>query len=240
MNEGRTVDLGVMGYEECHRLQNALLEAVAAGVEPSTLLFVEHPPVFSLGASFQPENLLFPPDYYEGKGIQVLPTDRGGDITFHGPRQLVAYPIFNLKEHGQDLHRWLRELEEAVLRTLAHFGLEGYRFPPHTGVWVNGRKACAIGIKVRRWISKHGIALNCDNDLSPFDLIVPCGIKGYGVTSLSQEAGRPISMEEVKPVLVKSFEEVFGVRLMEESRARLENRLQIEPWKGERQPVHEA
>jgi lipoyl(octanoyl) transferase len=222
-----------MRYEECHALQNSLLDQVASGAEPSTLLFVEHPPVFSLGAAFQPDNLLFPAAYYQEKGIEVVQTDRGGDITFHGPRQIVAYPIFDLKLFGQDLHKWLRGLEEVVIRTMTHFDLEGYRFPPHTGVWVNGKKVCAIGIKVRRWVSKHGIALNCDNDLSPFDLIVPCGIKGYGVTSLSKEAGREIPMEEVKPPLVKSFEDVFEMRLEEMSREALENRLDFEPWKGE-------
>jgi len=231
--EGRCVELEPMGYGECHALQNSLLEKVASGSEPSTLLFVEHPPVFSLGAAFQPDNLLFPSAYYEEKGIEVVPTDRGGDITFHGPGQIVAYPLFDLKLIGQDLHKWLRGLEEVVIRLMMNFDLEGYRFPPHTGVWVNGKKVCAIGIKVRRWVSKHGIALNCDNDLSPFDLIVPCGIKGFGVTSLSQEAGRKISMEEVKPHLVKSFEEVFEIDLAEMSRETLEKRLEFEPWKGE-------
>jgi len=230
--KGRWVDLGRMGYEECHALQDSLLDKVASGSEPSTLLLVEHPPVFSLGASFQPDNLLFPAAYYVEKGIEVVPTDRGGDITFHGPRQIVAYPIFDLKLFGQDLHKWLRGLEEVVIHLMAHFDLKGYRFPPHTGVWVNEKKVCAIGIKVRRWVSKHGIALNCDNDLSPFDLIVPCGIKGFGVTSLSKEVGREIPMEEVKPLLVKSFEDVFEMQLEEMSREALENRLQFEPWKG--------
>jgi lipoyl(octanoyl) transferase len=203
---------------------------------PSTLLFVEHDPVFSLGAAFQEGNLLFSKDFYREKGIEVIPTDRGGDITFHGPRQVVAYPIFDLKEIGQDLHKWLRDLEETVIRLMAEFGLKGYRFPPHTGVWANGKKVCAIGIKVRQWVSKHGIALNCDNDLSPFDLIVPCGIKGYGVTSLSQESGRTITMEEVKPKLVQCFEDVFGFELRPVSREELEKRLADEPWIGQPQP----
>lgn len=162
----------------------------------------------------------------------MVATDRGGDITFHGPKQLVAYPVFDLKRLGQDLHRWLRDLEETVIRTMQVFDLEGYRFPPHTGVWIDGRKACAIGIKVRRWVSKHGIALNCDNDLSPFDLIVPCGIQGFGVTSLSQEAGRAIPMDVVKPHLVKSFEDVFDLDLRLESPEELRLRLDIEPWTG--------
>lgn len=205
------------------------------GEEPSTLLVVEHPPVLSLGASFHRANLLFPEEFYRQQGIEVIPTDRGGDVTFHGPNQLVAYPIFNLKDFGQDLHRWLRDLEETVIRTAAAFGLEGYRFPPHTGVWIAGAKVCAIGIKVRRWVSKHGIALNCNNDLAPFGLIVPCGIVGYGVTSLSEEAGRELVMDEVRPVLVKSFEEVFGIELAEQNREALLSRLDFDPWIDARQ-----
>jgi lipoyl(octanoyl) transferase len=230
---GLVADLGQMAYEPSHSLQNRLLESVAAGEHPPTLLFVEHPPVFTLGAGFQEGNLLFPENYYREKGIEVAPTDRGGDITFHGPRQLVAYPIFPLKALGQDLHQWLRNLEEAVIRTMTEFELEGYRFPPHTGVWVNGKKACAIGIKVRRWVSKHGIALNCDNDLSPFDLIVPCGIRGYGVTSLSQEAGQTVTRQDAMSPLTKAFEEVFEIELSPASREELENRLETVPWKGQ-------
>ena len=228
--KGQVVDLGRMDYEPCHKLQDGLLESVAAGESPSTLLFVEHSPVLTLGAGYRKEHLLFSVSHYEAKGIRVLPTDRGGDITFHGPRQLVAYPIFDLKLFGQDLHKWLRDLEEAVIRSMKAFELEGYRFPPNTGVWIHGKKVCAIGIKVRRWVSKHGIALNCDNDLSPFDLIVPCGIKGFGVTSLSKEAGKTITMDDAKPVLAKSFEEVFGLELAPASREELQIRLDIEPW----------
>lgn len=200
-----------MGYQACHDLQNAILEDVVEGRRTSTLLFVEHPPVFSLGAAFKPEHLLHPTRYYQERGFEVISTDRGGDVTFHGPKQLVAYPIFDLRLFGQDLHRWLRNLEEGVIRALADFGLEGYRFAPHTGVWVNGKKVCAIGIKVRRWVSKHGIALNCNNDLSPFDLIVPCGIKGYGVTSLTKELGRTVTIEEVKPVFCRKLDDVLGM-----------------------------
>lgn len=185
-----------------------MLEGVLGG-GPDTLLLVEHEPVLTLGASFHAENLLLSTADYEARGIEVMPTDRGGDVTYHGPNQLVAYPIFDLNRHGKDLHKWLRDLEEAVILTLVAFGLEGYRFPPHTGVWVNGKKICAIGIKVKRWVSMHGIALNCNNDLSVFDSFVPCGIVGYGVTSLSQELGRDVGIEEVKPVLVQKFGKVF-------------------------------
>jgi lipoyl(octanoyl) transferase len=205
-------DLGHLSYEKALEIQRQTLEEVAAGV-PDTLLLVEHDPILTLGANFHPDNLLFTPDQYKEKGIQVTTTDRGGDVTFHGPNQLVAYPIFDLNRHGRDLHKWLRGLEEATILTLKHFNLEGYRYPPHTGVWVNGKKICAIGIKVKRWVSMHGIALNCNNDLTPFNLIIPCGIKGHTVTSLTEELGREVTTEEVKPLLVKAFEAVFSLDL---------------------------
>jgi lipoyl(octanoyl) transferase len=204
----RVLDLGVMPFAECTARQREILEEVLEG-GPDTLIFVEHPPVFTLGASFHEENLLLPVSEYEARGFEVEPTDRGGDVTFHGPNQLVIYPIFNVALHGRDLHKWLRDLEETMLLTLSSFGLEGRRFPPNTGAWVGDKKIAAIGIKVRRWVSMHGIALNCNNDLSPFDLIVPCGIVGYGVTSLTKELGREVTIDEAKPVTVAAFEAVF-------------------------------
>jgi len=178
-----------------------------------TLIFVEHPAVLTLGANFHEENLLFSREEYAEQEIEIERTDRGGDVTFHGPRQLVIYPIFDLRRYGKDLHKWLRDLEEAIILVGRDYGLEGYRFPPNTGVWVNERKVAAIGIKVSKWVSIHGIALNCDNDLSPFDLIVPCGIENYGVTSLSAEASRKITVEDAKPKVIAAFESVFGITL---------------------------
>ncbi len=200
-----------MSYPLCAHLQGELLEGVAAGSEQDTLLLVEHDPVITLGANFHAENLLRTPEEFEELGILVAKTERGGDVTYHGPGQLVAYPIFNLERHGKDLHKWLRDLEEVVIRTLRPFGLAGYRFPPHTGVWVSDRKICAIGVKVRRWTSMHGLALNCNNDLSRFELIVPCGIQGYGVTSISKELRTEVAPAQVKPHLLAAFEEVFAV-----------------------------
>jgi lipoyl(octanoyl) transferase len=203
-------DLGHLAYGPAFEVQRSVLDEVLAG-GPDTLLLVEHDPVLTLGANFHSENLLLTPEEYAARGVEVTATDRGGDVTYHGPNQLVAYPIFDLNRHGRDLHRWLRDLEEVVIQTLSVYGLEGYRFAPHTGVWVNGKKICAIGIKVKRWVSMHGIALNCDNDLSAFDGIVPCGIVGYGVTSISEELGRDVGIEQVKPELVKAFGDVFGL-----------------------------
>jgi lipoyl(octanoyl) transferase len=206
----RVVDVGRIPYAECVERQRAILERVAANEEDDTLLLVQHDPVITLGANFHPENLLVSKEQLCGLGIEIHRSERGGDVTYHGPGQLVAYPIFNLVNHGKDLHRWLRDLEEVAIRTIRNFGLDGYRFPPHTGVWVGQAKICAIGVKVRRWTSMHGLALNCDNDLSPFNLIVPCGIQGYAVTSLSEQLNEPVSVAEAKPAMVTAFQGLFG------------------------------
>jgi lipoyl(octanoyl) transferase len=205
------IDLGKMEYEECWDLQRRVHAARVAHQLPDTLLLVEHPPVLTHGASFDPANLLLTAEEYAARGIDVVRTDRGGDVTYHGPKQLVIYPIFDVREHGGDLHKWLRDLEETIVRVLSKYDVEGYRFPPHTGVWVNNRKIAAIGIRVARWVSMHGIALNCDNDLTPFSLIVPCGIKGYEVTSLSREVGRYVTVADAMPYVVSSFTDVFGM-----------------------------
>lgn len=203
------LDLGRMEYMAAWERQLEIADRVMAG-GPDTLIFVEHPPVLTLGASFHEANLIKTPEEYEEAGIAIRRTDRGGDVTFHGPNQLVIYPIFDVARHGRDLHKWIRGLEETMLVTLAHYGIEGRRFPPNTGAWVGDRKVAAIGIKVRRWVSLHGIALNCDNDLSVFDTFIPCGIEGYGVTSLTEEAGRRITIEDAKPVVSDAFVTVFG------------------------------
>lgn len=215
----RVVHLGRMEYGACSALQERVLSCVASGALGDVLLFVEHDPVLTLGASFHEENLLLPAEEYARRGIALARTGRGGDVTYHGPNQLVAYPIFDLNRHGKDLHKWLRDLEETVIVAVASFGLTGYRFPPNTGVWVSERKIAAIGVKVRRWVSMHGVALNCDNDLGPFELIVPCGIRTHGVTSLSRELGRDVGIAEAAPPWLAGFSQVFG--------------LDFEPWSRE-------
>ncbi len=197
-------DLGRMSYQAAYAVQLDCHDSVTAG-GADTLLLVEHPPVLTLGVNFHEDNLHLSREAYEARGIDVVRTDRGGDVTFHGPGQLVIYPIFELTSRGKDLHKWLRELEEVVLIALRSFGIAGRRFPPHTGVWVGDKKIAAIGIKVKRWISLHGIAINVNNDLSSFDLIVPCGIQGYGVTSMSECLGREVGVEEVKQAIIASF-----------------------------------
>ena len=200
-----------MEYGKAWDLQKRVHALRAAREIPDTLLLVEHDPVLTHGASFAATNLLLTPAQYAERGIQVVRTDRGGDVTYHGPRQLVIYPIFDVRDHGGDLHKWLRDLEETMIGVLSRFGLEGYRFPPHTGVWANNRKVAAIGIRVSRWVSMHGIALNCNNDLTPFSLIIPCGIKGFEVTSLSRETGQDVSLDDAKKPVVSSFSDVFGL-----------------------------
>ena len=207
------LDAGCIDYDEGVNLQRSLLEEVASGNRANTLVLVEHPPVLTLGASFHVENLLLPIEEYARNGIAIVRTDRGGDVTYHGPGQLVIYPIFNLIEQGKDLHKWLRNLEETVLLTLHTFGIEGRRFPPHTGAWVQDLKIAAIGIKVKKWVSMHGIAINCNNDLSPFATIIPCGIQDYGVTSLTQELGIEVTVEQAKPVVTAMFTDVFSSNL---------------------------
>ncbi|HMS54838.1 MAG TPA: lipoyl(octanoyl) transferase LipB [Fimbriimonadaceae bacterium] len=203
---------GLVPYTEAVALQESVHKEVLEGSRPDTLILIEHPPVLTLGANFHESNLLMPVESYSAKGIEVVRTGRGGDVTFHGPNQLVIYPIFDLRKHGQDLHKYLRDLEEVIIHVLSKFELEGFRFPPHTGVWVDRalpRKIAAIGIQVKRWVSMHGIALNCNNDLSPFDLIVPCGIEGYDVTSVSKETGRDVSTEMAKPLVIEAIQKVF-------------------------------
>jgi lipoyl(octanoyl) transferase len=226
MRTANLVDLGHLAYGHAAELQRHLLEKVAAGQEENTLLFVEHDPVLTLGANFHEENLLLTEQDYNQRGIKLQKTERGGDVTYHGPNQLVIYPIFNLNHFGKDLHKWLRDLEETIILSLQHFNLNGIREPDiNTGVWVNSKKIAAIGIKVRRWVSMHGIALNCNNDLSPFETIIPCGIKDYGVTSLAQETGREITVEEAKPVVAKAFEHVFQLEFRQVTPAELRARI---------------
>jgi lipoyl(octanoyl) transferase len=203
-------DLGRVPHGEAEKIQAALLENVVEKNEPSTLLLVEHPAVLTLGAGFHADNLLLPEHEYAARGIEVCRTNRGGDVTYHGPGQLVAYPIFDLNEIGRDLHLWLRNLEEVVILAVSDFGIEARRAPPHTGAWVGDRKIAAIGVRIRKWVSMHGVAINCDIDLAPFGLIVPCGIKGYGVTSITRELGRRVTVEEAKSRVIDAFVEVFA------------------------------
>ncbi|HEX9513827.1 MAG TPA: lipoyl(octanoyl) transferase LipB [Puia sp.] len=195
------------------------------GVAPGSdtrhyLLFVEHPPVYTLGKSGHMENILIGEQGMKDKGIQFFQTNRGGDITFHGPGQIVGYPILDLEKFYTDIGKYLRNLEEVFILLLAEYGIRGERSSGETGVWIEPgikgreRKICAIGVRCSRWITMHGFAFNVNTDLSYFNDIVPCGIQDKQVTSLEKELGRPVPMEEVAEGVKRNFEKVFDVELV--------------------------
>ena len=203
--------LGTLSYADALALQAELVKQRRADEIPDTLLLLEHPHVITKGSGSHEENVLVSADERAARGIELFEAGRGGDVTYHGPGQLVGYPIFDLKPDRMDLHRYLRDLEEVLIGVLADFGLRGARKEGLTGVWVDDRKLAAIGIRVSSgWISSHGFALNVSTDLSFFGTIVPCGIREHGVGSLSGELGRPVPMDEVEAAAVRSFEQVFG------------------------------
>lgn len=184
------------------------------------LLFVEHPPVYTLGKNGNIENVLMNEKEMEENGIQFFKTNRGGDITFHGDQQIVGYPILDLEKFYTDIGKYLRNLEEVMILTLADYGLKGARSIGETGVWLDPdipgreRKICAIGVRTSRWITMHGFALNVNTDLSYFNNIIPCGIQNKQITSLEKELGRKIDFEEAKEVVKKNFEKVFEAELV--------------------------
>ena len=183
---------------------------------PNYLLFMEHNHVYTLGNSGDDKNLLFNQKGLDKKSIKLLKTNRGGDITYHGPGQLVCYPIFDLENFYTDIHRYLRDLEEIIVGTLDHFGIVAFGNPNETGVWLdigskNERKICAMGIKVSRWVTMHGLALNVNTDLSYFEGIIPCGINNKGVTSINNELSQKVDLKKVREIMIKNFEKKFNV-----------------------------
>ena len=205
------VDLGRGSYDEALQVQRQLVAQVR-GVdrERAYVILVEHdPPVITLGRRADERNVLAGADELAELSIEVRRTERGGDVTYHGPGQLVAYPILRLDLHGRDVHRYLRDLEEVIIRTLARFDLVGRRINGLTGVWVGRRKVAAIGVAVKRWVSYHGLALNVSTDLSHFRAIVPCGIADKEVTTMSDLLARAVSTSDVKPMVVENMVEVF-------------------------------
>jgi len=238
-------DLGKMEYGQAWDYQESLLQenvriktewrnrpesqveaAMAASMAgPGThhyLLFVEHSPVYTLGKSGHMENVLIDEDRMKEKGVQFFRTNRGGDITFHGAGQIVGYPVLDLEKFYTDIGKYLRNLEETIIRVLAGYGIRGERSVGETGVWIEAgvkgreRKICAIGIRCSRWITMHGFAFNVNTDLNYFNDIVPCGIVEKQVTSLEKELGRALPIEEVKERVMREFEYVFGVELSSE------------------------
>ena len=204
---------GRIPYAEGLAIQAALVAQRQAEQISDTLLLLEHEPVFTLGRNARPENLLFSAESLRARGFEVFETGRGGDVTYHGPGQVVGYPILDLGPDRRDVHRYVRDLEEVMIRTCADYGVAAVRVAGLTGAWVADEKIGAIGVRIARWVTSHGFALNVSTDLSPFDLIVPCGIRGRGVTSLERLAGIPVSLDEVRDRLAGHFARVFEHRL---------------------------
>jgi lipoyl(octanoyl) transferase len=218
LNEMWVVQLGRMGYEECLELQREVAKQRITGAIPQdVLLLVEHPPVVTLGRASKEKNLISSPDFLRSRGVELFEVERGGDVTFHGPGQLVGYPIFDLKRHKQDLHWYLRSVEEAIIRIIGEYGIPGERSTGYTGVWTRGRKIASIGVHARDWVTWHGFALNVTTDLSYFDLIVPCGIVGVEMTSIARETSASPGLEEVSAFAAKHFGEVFDLTAIEMS-----------------------
>jgi lipoyl(octanoyl) transferase len=208
------VDCGLRAYAEMLELQRAAARARITGeIEQDVLLLVEHPPVITLGRSSKDGHLLANPERLRARGVDVFEVERGGDVTFHGPGQLVGYPIVDLKRHKQDLHWYLRQVEEVLIRALASFGIEGERVEKYTGVWTRGRKIASIGVHARDWVTWHGFALNVSTELSYFDLIVPCGIPDVTMTSIQRELGRQVTIDEVSSVVASCAAEVLDLDL---------------------------
>jgi lipoate-protein ligase B len=212
-----------LGYVEALELQRSLArDRISGAIPQDLLLLVEHPPVVTLGRSSKQKHLVASPEFLQNKGVELFEVERGGDVTFHGPGQLVGYPIIDLKRHRQDLHWYLRKIEEALINSLADYGIPGERNTAYTGVWTQGKKIASIGVHARDWVTWHGFALNVTTDLSYFDLIVPCGIDGVVMTSIARELGlEEISMQDVRDRVTAKFAEVFDLTAVITSRATL-------------------
>ena len=201
-----------MPYGPALELQRDVARRVIDGDIPQdVLLLVEHPPVVTLGRGSKQAHLLASPEFLRSRGVELFEVERGGDVTFHGPGQLVGYPIIDLKRHRQDLHWYLRQVEETLIRALMTFGIAAERSTGQTGVWTSGRKIASIGVHAREWVTWHGFALNVSTDLSFFDLMVPCGISGVTMTSINLERTTPVALPDAADAVVASFAEVFGL-----------------------------
>lgn len=208
---------GRVAYADGLRLQERLVAERQRGVGRDTLVLLEHPRVLTLGRNTHAENLLLDEDALRERGFETFEVGRGGDVTYHGPGQLVGYPVLALASDERDAHEYLRRLEQVLIDALAEFGIEARRHAPHTGAWVDvggeSRKIAAIGVRLSRWVTSHGFALNVDCALEDFDVIVPCGIREHGVTSMSEVLDRSISVSEVQPAITVHFARVFDREL---------------------------
>jgi lipoyl(octanoyl) transferase len=216
MREARVLDLQVVPYQEAWDLQRAIAAQVAAGTLPDTVILLEHPPTITLGRRTDPKELHVPP----ATDVDVVETNRGGKSTYHGPGQLVCYPIFDLTRHGQDVKKYCRDLEEALIRTLASpaLGLDATRIDGLTGIWLQlpPRKIASIGVHISKWVTTHGYALNVDLDIAPFtEWITACGIEDAQFTTIAEELDRPVGLDQVRPLALAALGDVFGLQFDE-------------------------
>jgi lipoyl(octanoyl) transferase len=208
------LELDAVPYLEAWELQRSLSSQVAEGALPDTVILLEHPPVITLGRRTEDGELHVP----EGAEVEIVETDRGGKSTYHGPGQLVCYPVFDLTRHGQDVKRYCRDVEEALIRTLAPLGVEATRIEGLTGIWLERppRKIASIGIHISKWVTTHGYALNVDLDPAPFtQWITACGLEDTAFTTIARELGRPVPLEEVRPHAIEALADVFGLAFEE-------------------------
>jgi lipoyl(octanoyl) transferase len=212
-----------MPYAEALELQRqAARDRISGALPQDVLLLVEHPPVVTLGRASKEKNLIASPAFLESKGVELFEVERGGDVTFHGLGQLVGYPIIDLKRHRQDLHWYLRTIEQALINALADYDIPAERNPTFTGVWTRGKKIASIGVHARDWVTWHGFALNVTTDLSYFDLIVPCGINGVVMTSIARELGlENVSAQDVRDRVSAKFAEAFDLTVVVTSHSAL-------------------
>jgi lipoyl(octanoyl) transferase len=206
--------LGTVGYEEAHALQKELQAKRIAGEIGDTVLVLEHYPVLTLGRSAREAHVLASRKTLEARGVTTHEVGRGGDVTYHGPGQLVAYPIIDLKPDRRDVRKYVWSLEETMIRTCADFGLDASRIEGLNGTWIGDRKVGAVGVRISRWVTMHGLAINANTDLSHFELIVPCGIQDKEVTSISRELGRQVGVARVMEPLARHFAALYGADIV--------------------------
>jgi lipoyl(octanoyl) transferase len=218
-----TVPLGRVPYAEALELQRSIArDRISGAISQDVLLLMEHPPVVTLGRSSKGKNLTASPEFLESRGVELFEVERGGDVTFHGPGQLVGYPIIDLKRHRQDLHWYLRSIEQALINALADYGIPGERNTSYTGVWTRGKKIASIGVHARDWVTWHGFALNVTTELSYFNLIVPCGIDGVVMTSIARELGvEKVSARDVTDRVTAKFADAFDLTAVVTARSAL-------------------
>ncbi|MFQ6000239.1 MAG: lipoyl(octanoyl) transferase LipB [Anaerolineae bacterium] len=209
------LDLGLEPYNRALDLQHRLVAARREGRIEDLLILLEHPPVITLGRRGDESNIVASRELLDRLGIEVHRVERGGDVTYHGPGQLVGYPILDLRGHRQDVGWYMHSLEEVLIRALSDFGVEAGRLEGRIGVWIGGKNIAALGVRIEEWITYHGFALNVSPDLSHFDLIIPCGLKEFGVTSMEEVLGERPEMGEVRKRVAQRFSEVFGVEIQE-------------------------